>query len=636
MDLNEQQRRAVLHRGSGLLVLAGAGSGKTRVITARVRSVVDEGVPAKNILAVTFTNKAAKEMRERLHALGVPDDIWVGTFHSIGSRVLRMHHRSAGVSQNFTIYDSDAQKNLVKAILADTRGGDRQREGYVLHVLGQLKGQGVLPHEVGDHHLEDVPAPAKRIVREVYARYETALSRSDAVDFSDLLLKTVLLLRRANADEQHPARHLVTRFQHVLVDEFQDTNKIQMEMADLFATRGELCVVGDDDQAIYEWRGAYPDGMQEFSRRPGVLTVKLEDCYRCTAPVLRCANQLISRNQHRLGKTLRPHKDGPLVTVHRHHDERAEARRVALEISAPYDRHAVLYRTHAQSRPIEEAFRRASIPYTVVGGLRFYDRAEIKDVLSFYRLALNPNSDADLLRVANKPARGMGPKRMGQLKTTANQARASMFQALQGLARDGKDKPASRLHELLVKLHNSAQSSLSLLEFHDDVMRLTGLRRHHEDLANDPKATVKIRERHQRAVENIDELASDVSQFQRPGSTVERYVEHVSLVSSHDEEHGPSVPLMTMHASKGLEFEHVHIVGMEEGILPHKNSLAAERDGNPDAASEERRLAYVAVTRSQTSLTIHHCQFRSDAGRTSSRTPSRFLDDLPDDAVSRR
>jgi len=626
MSLNPEQNEAVAHRGGGLLVLAGAGTGKTRVITHRIADLVSEGVEPRRILAVTFTNKAAKEMRERLSKMGVSDEVWIATFHATGARLLRMYPELVGYKKNFTIYDGDDQKALVRALLADvdTRG-KKVAEGLVLHFLSQLKGNDRSPKDV-ERDDSGVPRGLQRIVKEVYERYEEALLRSNAMDFTDLLLNTVRLLRNAKGT---PAEHMLTKFQHVMVDEFQDTNGIQMEMADLFATKGELCVVGDDDQSIYGWRGANPDGMMDFADRPGVKLVKLEENYRCTTPILDCANAVIAHNSKRLGKTLRPNKEGELVRVSLLGNDQAEALQVASTISYPWGDHAVLYRTHAQSRPIEEALRAKGIPYTIVGGLRFYDRSEVKDVLAYFKLAVNPQADVDLLRVANKPARGMGAKKMGSLKTFAAKRSLCTFDAL---AESGDEK-AIELREILLQLGRAKHSAMSLLDFYDSVMQVTGYRDALEKTAAGSKSIVQ-REKAQQRIENVNELANDLSTYQSEhvGVTVEDYLEHVALVSSFDKETGEkAVPLMTIHAAKGLEFPHVHLVGFEEGLLPHANSVkAAEEKGKLNEIEEERRLTYVAITRAKDKLDITLTRIRSRQGRPDRAEPSRFLSELPD------
>lgn len=624
MALNPEQNRAVKHRGSGLLVLAGAGTGKTRVIIHRIADLVNDGVEPRRILAVTFTNKAAKEMRARLSAMGVSDEPWIGTFHATGLRILKMHCELMGYHKNFTIYDDDSQKTLVKALLADvdTRG-KKLHERLIHSYISQLKGKDQGPDEV-EHEDSLVPVSLRRIVKEVYARYEEALKRSNAMDFADLLVVTTRILRNAKGTE---AEWLLSRFKYVLVDEFQDTNSIQMEMVDLLASTGETCVVGDDDQAIYGWRGADPSGMFRFAKRPGTVLVKLEENYRCTAPILDCANAVIARNTNRLGKTLRPNKDGELVRVTQFSDERAEAAAVSRVIKEPFGNHAILYRTHVQSRPLEEALRREAIPYTIVGGLRFYDRSEVKDVLAFFRLAVNPSADMDLLRVANKPSRGMGPKKMGALKTFAARKGLCMFDAL----KDSDDDKSVALHGILGAMTKAKNSAFTLLDFFDEVMTLTGYR---TSLENTVKGSKSILQREKAAlkIENVNELANDLASYtgDHPGATVDDYLDHVALVSSFDKESGPAVSLMTIHASKGLEFPHVHLVGFEEKILPHFNSIQASLEsGKLDEIEEERRLTYVAITRAKDKLNITLARMRSKSGRPEMAFPSRFLGELP-------
>jgi DNA helicase-2/ATP-dependent DNA helicase PcrA len=505
----------------------------------------------------------------------------------------------------------------------DTKG-KKVTEGLVHYYISQLKGANRGPEEVTFDD-SGVPKPLQRIVKEVYVRYEEALVRSNAMDFADLLINTVKLLRKA---EGTPAQWLLKAFRHVLVDEFQDTNKIQMEMADLFATAGELCVVGDDDQSIYGWRGADPKGMIRFSNRPKVELVKLEENYRCTAPILDCANALIAHNTERLGKTLRPNKDGDLVRVIQLSDERAEARQVVRTIKEPYGDHAILYRTHAQSRPLEEALRRSAIPYTIVGGLRFYDRSEVKDVLAYFRLAVNPKADMDLLRVANKPARGMGPKKMGALKTRAAKKRITSFDAL----KESADDPSQRLHEILLNLAKAKHTASNMVDFFHSVMRITRYRDALVDKMNNSKSQAQ-RDKAALSIANVDELASDLATYTQdnPKGRLEDYLDHVSLVSSYDKEAGPSVSLMTIHASKGLEFPYVHLVGMEESLLPHQNSIkVSEEKKTVEPIEEERRLAYVAFTRAKDRLDVTLTRMRTIAGKADWTDPSRFLKELPE------
>jgi len=374
--------------------------------------------------------------------------------------------------------------------------------------------------------------------------------------------------------------------------------------------------------------GANPDGMMDFNARSGVELVKLEENYRCAAPILDCANAVIANNSKRLGKTLRANKDGELVRVSLFSDERAEAKAVAQSIKEPYGDHAILYRTHAQSRPLEEALRHAGIPYTIVGGLRFYDRAEVKDVLAYFRLAINPKADMDLLRVANKPSRGMGPKKMGALKTSSARKNLCMFDAL----KDAKDDKSAGLREVLLNLAKAKHSAFTLLDFYDAVMNITGYKAALQKTAQNARSIVQ-RDKAQNQIANVEELANDLAQYtaEHPGATVEDYLEHVALVSSFDKEAGPAVSLMTIHASKGLEFPHIHLVGFEENLLPHINSIrAAEEKGKMAEIEEERRLTYVAITRAKERLDITLVRIRSRAGRPDRALPSRFLEELPE------
>lgn len=630
MSLNETQAAAVTQRGSHLLVLAGAGTGKTRVITHRIAALVKEGMDPRAILAVTFTNKAAKEMKARLEKMGVScgrdDGPWIGTFHATGLRVLKLHAIDLGYSKGFTIYDEDSSEAIIKALLADVRGGDNLTPAMVRGCISSAKDAGRGPTQLAEQGISERWQP---IIGEVFRKYNEELKRSNAMDFADLLGNTVKLLRMG---ENSPASWLLRKFRQVLVDEFQDTNPLQMQMIDLIGSKSEICVVGDDDQSIYGWRNADPGGMMRFSKRPGVVVVKLEANYRSTPQILDCANAVIAKNLDRLGKTLRSSRAaGSNVQVSRLPDETAEANYVASKIVGPkWGDHAILYRTHAQSRVIEEALRRKSIPYTIVGGLRFYDRSEIKDLLSYYRLAVNPKSDVDLIRIVNKPARGLGAKAIGALKTAASKANSSMFEAI---ARS-PDPKFSRMRKILETLTESV--SLPLRDFHKVMLKATWYR---DALADTAKLSGSGAQREAAAakLENVDEMASDIDAFaeEHPGATVASYIEHVALVSSFDRETGPSVSLMTVHAAKGLEFPRVFLVGVEEGILPHANSLKAfekKRDVGP--IEEERRLTYVAITRAMNTLDITLTQRRSKAGQAETVTPSRFLQDLPRSRIS--
>lgn len=620
--LNKAQDKAVRHNGKGLLVLAGAGTGKTRVITHRIAELVKNRVDPSRILAVTFTNKAAREMKERLKQMGVPEGPWIGTFHATGARILRNYPEDLGYQKGFSIYDEDSQKALVKAILDDHENGENVAPGLAHSYITYAKDCGYDWQE-----LDKTPVPDRHLdlMREVMQKYQKLLLDCNAMDFADLLGKTLELLKM----EGGPAAWLTSHFQHVLVDEFQDTNKVQLELTGLLGKHAQICVVGDDDQSIYSWRGADPRNMMEFSQREEVEVVKLEENYRSTKPILACANTLIAKNSGRLGKTLQCAKEGNKVIVMRLRTERDEADFVASRISPPWGEHAVLYRTHALSRGFEEALRRHGIPYTIIGGTRFYDRSEIKDMLAYMRLALNPSSDVDLLRISNKPARGMGAKTIAAIKTVASDRGLSMHNVL-GTSSKPKLVAFRQIIDSLI-----AKREAPLREFYDHMIEATGYRAALEKTVNESKSKDTAAKAETR-IENIDELASDMTQYaeDNPGATLEQYVEHVMLVSSMDKESGPVVSLMTIHASKGLEFPHVHLVGFEEGLLPHINSIRdAELKKDQSPIEEERRLAYVAITRAMRDLDITFVTARMLYGQTTNPTPSRFLGGLDKSSI---
>jgi DNA helicase-2/ATP-dependent DNA helicase PcrA len=621
MSLNAPQARAVSHRSGHLLVLAGAGTGKTRVLTHRIASLAKSGTPTDRILAVTFTNKAAREMQRRTTALGVPDGAWIGTFHSVGLRVLKRHADLLGYTRKFSVYDDDAQVTLIKSIWAELPSKTREAitPRMIAGHISYAKDSGLGPDQ-----LADTPVPDALLgdVRTVFAKYEQALKAADAMDFADLLGNTVKILRKADGTE---AAWLLRKFAHVLVDEFQDTNRLQMAMADLLATNGQICVVGDDDQVLYSWRGADPMGLLRFSHREGVEVVRLEDNYRSTRQILDCANALIAHNAVRLGKTLRTTKTGPSVRLTRVRSEREEAEYVAGKVTRPWESNAVLYRTHAQSRVLEEALRRRGVPYKIIGGWKFYDRLEIKDLLSYFRLALNPRSDVDLLRVANRPARGIGPKRLEGIRSEASRKQVSIFDVLEW----SEDISLAPLLDTIVELGRCADEPLDI--FYARVLEITGYRRALEDAANRSQSTNR-REEALSKLENVDELAGDLASWMREHrtSTLESYLEHVALVSSFDDEADAAVSLMTIHAAKGLEFPRVFLVGFEEGILPHASAVRAAKDGGDQGhIEEERRLAYVAITRAMDVLEITLATTRQRGNTVVACDPSRFIDELP-------
>ncbi|MCX4243867.1 ATP-dependent helicase [Paraliomyxa miuraensis] len=651
MSLNPAQRAAVEHRGGPLLVLAGAGTGKTRVITHRVAQLMDEGVEPWRILAVTFTNKAAGEMRERIVDLcdgrHPVRELWVGTFHSICARILRRHGEGVGLSPRFSIYDPGDQVTVMTQVLKDLKVPDKLYSPRgVLGWLDRAKNQGFGPRGIDRLQL---PEPVASVARQAYELYDKRLRAADAADFGDLLRLTVELLRdagRAKAKggggqlaDLEPAARLLTRFQHVVVDEFQDTNPVQAELVDLLSARAELCVVGDDDQAIYGWRGADVEQILRFGdRHSGTEIIRLEQNYRSTTRILRCADAVIRRNQRRLGgrlgKTLWSDRgEGEAVRVIAVDDERDEARLLAYEIlqaideGASPDDFAVFYRTHAQSRAIEEQLRRAGLSCRIIGGVAFYERMEVKDVLSYLSVLINPHSDVHLQRIVNRPARKIGKSTVTKLQEHAAAEGVSLWQAMHepqaaGLARAA----AKRVLELvgLIEQLRARMGELRLDALMAEIVDSTGYRAWLDD---DGSEEARAR------LENLQELMGNAQEFaqERPDAEIFDYLELVSLVGGErgEGDRGRAITMMTIHSAKGLEFPVVYLTGMEERIFPHARVLEDQVQ-----MEEERRLAYVAITRARDRLTLTLARRRRIYGQLQVGTPSRFVGDLPPDAVA--
>jgi ATP-dependent DNA helicase UvrD/PcrA len=648
-DLNDTQREAVLHGAGPLLVLAGAGSGKTRVIVHRIaRLVREEGVLPWRILAVTFTNKAAGEMRERLaRLLGVEaNELWVQTFHAFGARFLRREAARAGLSPSFPIYDDDDQLRLVKGILAELGADDGETltARQALSAIDQWKGLALRPEELqlAEHDEEG------ELARDVYERYQAALGRAGAADFGDLLMRPVRLLEE---DERLRGRWQ-GRFEHLLVDEFQDTNPVQYRLLRLLAgSRGNACVVGDDDQAIYRWRGASVENILGFDKDfPGARVVKLERNYRSTRNVLDAAHAVIARATRRREKRLWT-EEGPgdplaLLVGQDEHDEADKiARAVSVERArgTAGDEIAVLYRTNAQSRPIEAALRAARIPYVIVRGTSFYERAEVKDAAAYLRLALEPRSDLDLERVVNKPPRGVGEKTVERLRAHARARGSSLYDALAEVdAIDGL-KPAARralssLRGVLAALAKDAPA-LDAGAAVQEVLRRTGLLAHLEAQHTDEAV-----ERAENLVELVaaarefDEAALGTPPPRDPDEPVPpplaRFLEQIALLGEADQPSAEGrVSLMTLHAAKGLEFTAVILSGLEEGTFPREPWGDVDAAEAAEAYDEERRLCYVGMTRAKKRLTLALARRRMGYGEGGpsfrQMEPSRFLTDLP-------
>jgi DNA helicase-2/ATP-dependent DNA helicase PcrA len=674
-DLNEPQKEAVLHGNGPLLVLSGAGSGKTRVITRRVAHLVQmRGVLPWRILAVTFTNKAAREMRERLvQLLGLQaHELVVSTFHSSASMILRRVLRDEsvaswlGLTPSFVIYDDGDQMQLVKRALRDIRVDPVMQPREILHRIDQEKNAARLPDDMS----VDVDDVRGMVVQKTYRAYQRLLRAANAVDFGDLLLLLVALFRkRPDVLEQYRRR-----FQHVLVDEFQDTNPVQYELLRLLAPperRANLVVVGDDDQSIYRWRGASVDNILGFpDHYPGARVVKLEQNYRSDQNILEAAHAVIARNTRRMPKKLwsdRP--KGEYLQLLLNRDERAEAQEVARRIHElqregfiKYSGMAVFYRTNAQSRVLEEALRLARVPYTLVSGRSFYDRAEVRDAAAYLRLMVNPRSDADLLRIINTPARGIGDTTVERLVDWANQAGVSLYEATAAPERiPGLNTAAVRrltgFHALVSSLHACAQEAKDaasavdqmLQESHlvealvtegsdESLSRAENLKEflgaaQEFDLNRAAAAVAVASGGDEEGEESVprppEEEGLDSSPLTADVPALNAFLEQISLVGEADADVGEGrVALMTLHAAKGLEFDAVFITGMEDGVFPHQRSLNSD-DPDGEEMAEERRLCYVGFTRARRRLFVSLAQCRSLFGELRYNPPSRFLREVP-------
>ena len=626
--LNPPQREAVLHGDGPLLVLAGAGSGKTRVLTHRIARLIDEGVPPWSILAITFTNKAAREMRERVERLAgdMGRDAWILTFHACCARILRRDIDKLGYKPSFTIYDADDQMNVIKQLCKSMNLDEKRfppRE--IRAAISDAKNRVLSPAEWAKESGEDFRA---KTISEVYAAYERQLTANNALDFDDLILKTLTLF------SEHPPvlaayQH---KFSHILVDEYQDTNMAQYMLVRLIAGESRnLCVVGDDDQSIYGWRGVDLRNILEFERDfPDCRVIKLEQNYRSTSNILDAANQVIAHNAGRKEKALWTDAgEGEKIRVYRALDERDEAAWVVRAIEGRMKRgaragdFAVFYRTNAQSRVLEEAMVRRGVPYRVYGGMKFYDRKEVKDVLAYMRAVANPDDDQSVRRIINEPRRGIGDATIETLAQFAQREGMSLLSAV--ISADESVLPACALGAvrkfcaLMLDL-TQAGISLSAGEFLQEVLDKTGyvaaIR-----AAKDPDAQTRE--------ENVMELAGAVAEYesQSPEGGLLGFLENVALVTDLDSmgERPEAVTLMTIHASKGLEFPHVIVTGMEETVFPL--GRATFEDG---LMEEERRLCYVAFTRAMQSLALTFAVSRMLYNQRRNNPPSRFLSEIPE------
>jgi DNA helicase-2/ATP-dependent DNA helicase PcrA len=632
-SLNDAQRQAVTAPAEPTLVIAGAGSGKTRVLVHRAAWLIDvEGVSPQSLLAVTFTNKAAAEMRGRIEALlGLPvSHLWIGTFHGLAHRLLRRHWREAGLPQNFQIIDSDDQQRLIKRLLRNLEIDDsRWVPKEIQWFINAQKDEGLRPQ-----HLDDERDPNRRQMIDLYSAYQELCDRGGLVDFAELLLRAHELWR----DNAEVLAHYRRRFRHLLVDEFQDTNAIQYAWLRLLAggDGGIPFVVGDDDQSIYRWRGARVEHIHRFQKDfPSAQVVKLEQNYRSTATILNAANAVIANNAERMGKNLWTDGDeGEPIRLYSAFNERDEADFVIGRLRDWIDQgnlradSAVLYRSNAQSRVLEESLINAGIPYRVYGGLRFFERAEIKDALAYLRLISHREDDASFERIVNRPTRGIGARTVEVMRAYARANSCTMWRAAGAVASDElAGRAANAVNAFLTLIERMARETtgLDLQDKVDHVIHASGL----VDMFRNDKG-----ERGETKLENLMELVSAAKSFEpdpaEEMSPLDEFLSHAALEAGEGQADAweDCVQLMTMHSAKGLEFPLVFLCGMEDGLFPHQRSIA-----DPNGLEEERRLCYVGITRAKQTLYVTHAEQRRLYGMDSFAQPSRFISEIPAEYV---
>ncbi|MDH8804511.1 DNA helicase PcrA [Staphylococcus epidermidis] len=633
-NMNSEQSEAVRTTEGPLLIMAGAGSGKTRVLTHRIAYLLDEkDVSPYNILAITFTNKAAKEMKARVeHLVGEEAQvIWMSTFHSMCVRILRRDADRIGIERNFTIIDPTDQKSVIKDVLKSENIDSKRFEprmfiGAISNLKNELKTPEDAQKEANDFH--------SQMVATVYKGYQRQLSRNEALDFDDLIMTTINLFERV----PETLEYYQNKFQYIHVDEYQDTNKAQYTLVKLLANKFKnLCVVGDSDQSIYGWRGADIQNILSFEEDyPEAKTIFLEQNYRSTKNILNAANEVIKHNSERKPKGLwTANSGGDKIQYYEAMTERDEAEYVVKEImkhqrsGKKYSEMAILYRTNAQSRVLEETFMKSNIPYTMVGGQKFYDRKEIKDLLSYLRVIANSNDDISLQRIINVPKRGIGPSSVEKIQTYALQNNISMFDALAEVDFIGLSKKVTQecisFYEMIQNLIKE-QEFLEISEIVDEVLQKSGYR----DML-DREQSIESRSR----LENLDEFMSVPKDYEENTPLEEQslinFLTDLSLVADIDEADTQNgVTLMTMHSAKGLEFPIVFIMGMEESLFPHIRAIKNEDDHEME---EERRICYVAITRAEELLYITNATTRMLFGRSQSNMPSRFLKEIPEDLL---
>lgn len=654
-SLNSPQREAASHGAGPILVLAGAGSGKTAVITFRIAHLLQTGVPAEAICAVTFTNKAAAEMRSRIAALlhnrELASRLTIGTFHALGLQILRTERSALGLGRGFAIYDQSDQLGAVREAMRSIHDDDRRYDAKAIQTrISLAKNAFVGPEEYEGNPADDYDA----ITASVYPRYQDALRACAAFDFDDLIVEPSRLWDR---DPEIRAKW-ASRYQYVMVDEFQDTNRAQVRMIQTLVERhGNLCVVGDDDQSIYSWRGADPTNILTFATLfKGAKVVKLEQNYRSTNTILTAANQVITNNKDRHGKTLWSKLgEGELITHAVAATAEDEAKWIAREVRTLHDAGrrwsdvAILYRSNIQAKVLEDELRQHEVPYVMYGGQQFFERKEVKDVIAYLRVAVSPRDELSLRRVLNYPARGIGAVTVEKLVAAAHAGHRTLWDTLASVAdgngeaseiRLGTVKPAIASFVAAVRrVAASVQSGQDLVASTKQLI---------EDIAlyDDLRAAAGSLSAAQRRIDNVTSLLDSLQRFTDKGRGVDRladYLRHLSLDTSSEQKHedGDNVILTTLHGAKGLEFPVCFMIGLEEELLPHARTLNPQATDvtDPDHAtdiSEERRLCYVGITRAQRKLYLTRACTRLSRGRVIPRTPSRFLLEIPDELLEVR
>ncbi|WP_026573550.1 DNA helicase PcrA [Bacillus sp. UNC438CL73TsuS30] len=633
--LNPEQQSAVKCTDGPLLLMAGAGSGKTRVLTHRIAYlIVEKRVNPYNILAITFTNKAAREMKERIGKVmgGAAEEIWISTFHSMCVRILRRDIDRIGFNRNFTILDTTDQQSVIKGILKDKNIDPKKFDPRaMLGAISSAKNELIDPEE----YSKTAGGYFDQVVSEVYEEYQKRLRKNQALDFDDLIMMTIQLFRRVPDVLEYYQR----KFQYIHVDEYQDTNKAQYLLVKLLAMRFKnLCVVGDSDQSIYRWRGADIANILSFEKDyPNATVILLEQNYRSTKRILLAANKVIENNLNRKAKNLwTENPEGNKLMYYRADSEQSEAQFVAGKIKEltrdgkhKLSEIAILYRTNAQSRVMEEVLLKSNIEYSIVGGTKFYDRKEIKDMLAYLRLISNPDDDISLRRIINVPKRGIGSSSVDKIADFAAMHDLSLYQALDSIELIGlspKITKSAREFRDFIRNYTQMQEFLSVTELVEEILEKSGYR---EMLKAEKSLEAQSR------LENLDELLSVTKNFEdvSEDKSLVAFLTDLALVADIDSmdeevEKADSIVLMTLHSAKGLEFPVVFLIGMEEGVFPHSRSLMEEAE-----MEEERRLAYVGITRAEQSLFLTNAQMRTLFGRTNMNPASRFIKEIPEELL---